>query len=289
MSAIAGATGRVGSVTAQILLNAGVDVRVLVRRKSDAEAWETQGAETRITSLEDQAVLSDALDDVAGFFVLLPFDLSADNLGAHADALIASITGAVAAQQVPHVVLLSSGGADLAEGTGPITGLHRLELALLATGTTATALRPGHFQEKVTDVIDVARSSGIYPVFAASADVPLSMVATRDLGAVAAQMLLSPPARSEAIDIIGPSYTERNVATMLGECLGRELHVAMMPEEAWADALIDAGFRPHIAASLAELYRASEQGLLAPRGDRSIRVETSIDVTLDRLLAPRAE
>ena len=115
------------------------------------------------------------------------------------------------------------------------------------------------------------------------------MVATRDLGAVAAQMLLSPPARSEAIDIIGPSYTERNVATMLGECLGRELHVAMMPEEAWADALIDAGFRPHIAASLAELYRASEQGLLAPRGDRSIRVETSIDVTLDRLLAPRAE
>ena len=141
----------------------------------------------------------------------------------------------------------------------------------------------------MTDVIDVARSSGIYPVFAASADVPLSMVATRDLGAVAAQMLLSPPARSEAIDIIGPSYTERNVATMLGECLGRELHVAMMPEEAWADALIDAGFRPHIAASLAELYRASEQGLLAPRGDRSIRVETSIDVTLDRLLAPRAE
>lgn len=57
MYAIAGATGRVGSVTAQILLNAGVDVRVLVRRKSDAEAWETQGAETRITSLEDQAVL----------------------------------------------------------------------------------------------------------------------------------------------------------------------------------------------------------------------------------------
>ncbi|MCT1691096.1 NAD(P)H-binding protein [Brevibacterium sp. p3-SID960] len=276
-------------MTAQILLDAGVDVRVLVRRKSDGEAWETQGAETRITSLEDQAVLSDALDDVAGLFVLLPFDLTADNLGAHADALIASITGAVAAQQVPHVVVLSSGGADLAEGTGPVTGLHRLEQALLATGTTATALRPGHFQEKVSDVIDVARNSGIYPVFAASADVPLPMVATRDIGAVAAQMLLSPPTRSEAIDIIGPSYTERHVAMMLGEGLGRKLHVATMPEEAWADALIDAGFRPHIAESLAELYRAGEQGLLAPRGHRSIRVETSIDVTLDRLLAPRAE
>ena len=189
MYAIAGATGRVGSVTAQILLNAGVDVRVLVRRKSDAEAWETQGAETRITSLEDQAVLSDALDDVAGLFVLLPFNLCADNLEAHADALIASITGAVAAQQVPHVILLSSGGADLAQGTGPITGLHRLEQALLATGTIATALRSGHFQEKVTDVIDVARSTGIYPVFAASADVPLPMVATRDIGAVAAHQI----------------------------------------------------------------------------------------------------
>lgn len=284
MYVIAGATGRVGSVTARTLLNAAAGVRVLVRRQIDAEAWAAQGAETRVVKLSDQTALSDALEGASGFFALLPFDLTADDLDAHADALIASISGAVADRRVPHVVMLSSGGADLAEGTGPIVGLYRLERALLTTGAVVTALRSGHFQEKVVDVIDVARDTGVYPVFAASAETPVPMVATRDIGVAAAQTLLSPPARSENVDIVGPAYLERDVATVLGTALGRELHVATMPEDTWTGALVDAGFRPHIAESLAELYRADEQGLLAPRGDRIIRGESSLEVTIDRLL-----
>jgi len=286
MYVVAGATGRVGSATARSLLAAGAEVRVLVRRKADADVWDAQGAEARVAALGDRVALGDALEGCSGFFVLLPFDLTVDDLDAHADTLIASIAGAVADRRVPHVVMLSSGGADLAEGTGPITGLHQLERALLATGTTVTALRSGHFQEKVADVIGVARDSSVYPVFAASADVPHPMVATQDLGAVAAQALLSPAASSEVVDIIGPAYSERDVATALGNALGRELHVATIPEDAWAGALADAGFRPHIAESLAELYRADEGGLLAPRGDRRIQVATKIDATIAGMLAP---
>ncbi|WP_337446787.1 NmrA family NAD(P)-binding protein [Glutamicibacter nicotianae] len=284
MYIIAGVTGRVGSVTARRLLDAGADVRVLVRRQIDAEAWTAQGAETRVVELSDQTALSDALEGATGVFALLPFDLTADDLDAHADALIASISGAVVNRRVPHVVMLSSGGADLAEGTGPIVGLHRLERALLTTGAVVTALRSGHFQEKVVDVVGVARDSGVYPVFAASAEAPIPMIATRDIGVAAAQMLLSPPARSESVDIVGPAYSERDVARVLGTALGRELHVATMPEDTWIEVLVNAGFRPHIAESLAELYRADEQGLLAPRGDRIIRGESSLEVTIDRLL-----
>lgn len=285
MFVVAGATGRVGSVTAESLLAAGASVRVLVRRQVDAETWRKRGAEAHQVALDDRAALGSALVGCSGFFVLLPLDLTADDLDAHADRLIASIAGAVADHKVPHVVMLSSGGADLAEGTGPITGLYRLEQALLATGTTLTALRSGHFQEKVTDVIDVARDSGVYPVFAASADAPLPMVATRDIGEVASHALLSPPRSSEAVDIIGPAYTESEVATVLGDALGRELHVATIPEDAWAGALTDAGFRPHVAESLAELYRADEQGFLAPRGGRSIQVSTTVASTIGRVLA----
>lgn len=284
MYVIAGATGRVGSVTAQRLLEAGAGVRVLVRRQVDAQAWAAQGAEARIVELSDQAALSDALEGASGFFALLPFDLAADDLDAHAEALTASISGAVADRRVPHVVMLSSGGADLAEGTGPIVGLHRLERALRTTGAVVTALRSGHFQEKVTDVVGVARDSGVYPVLAASAETPVPLVATRDIGVAAAQMLLSPPARSENVDIVGPAHSERDVAAMLGAVLGRELHVATMPEDAWTGALVDAGFRPHVAESLAELYRADEQGLLDPRGDRLVRGETPLEVTIGRLL-----
>lgn len=287
MYAIAGATGRIGSRAAATLLDEGVGVRVLVRREADADAFRARGAEARTLSLGDGGALSNAVEGCDGLFVLLPFDLTVDDLGAHADGLISSIVGGVVGQRVAHVVMLSSGGADLAEGTGPIVGLHRLEQSLLATGTILTALRPGHFQEKVADTIDVVRETGVYSVFAASADVAHPMVATRDIGAIVARSLQSPPASSEAVDIVGPSYSERDVANALGRAMGRELHVVPLAEESWADALTGAGFRPHIAASLSELYRADERGLLAPRGDRSIHASTSIGETIDRVLAAR--
>ncbi len=286
MYVIAGATGRVGSATARSLLVAGATTRVLIRRPATADAWQERGAETRLAALGDRDALGDALEGCSGFFVLLPFDLTVDDLDSYADTLIAAIAGAVTDQRVPHVVMLSSGGADLVEGTGPITGLHRLERALRETGTTVTALRSGHFQEKVSDVLAVVRDAGIYPVFAASGDVPHSMVATHDLGTVAAQSLLLPPATSEAVDIIGPAYTEREVAAALGDALGRKLDVQPLPESGWVGALLDAGFRPHVAESLAELYRADEQGLLAPRGDRRVQVSTSIETTIAGLLSP---
>ena len=98
--------------------------------------------------------------------------------------------------------MLSAAGADLSAGTGPIVGgLHDLEEALRSTGTVVSAVRPGHFQEKVSDVLDAARYEGIYPVFAESADVPKPAVVTAYIGAVMAQVLLAPPRRSETIDL----------------------------------------------------------------------------------------
>lgn len=285
MYVVAGATGRVGSAAARRLLAEGAEVRTLARHDAAAEWWAQQGADIRVLDLNDRVALSKAAAGCAGLFVLLPFDLTADDLDKHADAIIDAVAGAVADQDVPHVVMLSSGGADPAEGTGPITGLHRLEEALLATGTVLTSLRPGHFQEKVADVIDVARYEGLYPVFADSADIPQPMVATQDIGVVAAHALQSPPTSSESCDIIGPTYSEREVAAVLGGALGRELEISVLREAAWIDALTGAGFRSHIAEALAELYRADAQGFLMPRGDRSLYVNTPIETTIAGLLA----
>ena len=289
MYVIAGATGRVGSRAARHLLSRGERVRVLVRREADARRWEGAGAEARVLALTDTASLADALESSRGFFALLPFDLTAADLDAHADSLVSSIAGAVAKARVPYVVMLSSGGADLPAGTGPIVGLHRLEQALLATGTTLTALRSAHFQEKVSDVLDVALGTGVYPVFSASADVPRAMTATSDLGRLVAEALLAPASRSEAVDVLGPAATEREVAAALGEAIGCLLEVVVVPEEAWAGTLVEAGLPPHVAEQLAELYRADDAGLRDPRGARVERVTTPLTETLTRLLAATGE
>jgi uncharacterized protein YbjT (DUF2867 family) len=283
MYVISGATGRVGSAAANALLDAGAPVRVLVRGADAAERWRIRGAETWRVDLRDRSRLAEALRGARGCFAMLPFDVAADDLESHTRTLIDAIAGAVADSGVPHVAMLSSGGADLESETGPITHLHALEHALVCTGVRLTAIRPGHFQEKVRDVLDAARLDGVYPVFADSADVGLAMVATADVGRVVADVLLSPPPSDGAIDVVGPEYTEREVAGLLGEMLGRTLEVITLPRAAWIPTLSASGLPLSAARLLAELYDADQRGLLAPRGDRVVHGDTDIRRTIAEL------
>lgn len=289
MHVISGATGRVGSAVADRLLTAGQPVRVLVRREEAAEHWRSRGAEAVVVDLRESERLAEALEGARSFFALMPFDLTVADLDAYAGDVVDSVAAAVRVARTPHTVMLSSGGADLPAGTGPIVGLHMMEEALKTTGTTLTALRSGHFQEKFTDVLDAARHEGVFPVFAASADTPIPMVATRDIAEIAVRELLAGPSVTEAVDIVGPSFTEREVAEELGRSLGRELTVVTVPEAGWEGAFVEAGFAPHIAASLADLYRADQRGDLDPRGDRSVEAPTRLPETVDRVLASLRE
>jgi uncharacterized protein YbjT (DUF2867 family) len=284
MYTIAGATGQVGGAAARQLLADGAPVRVVVRDPSKGEGWAAHGADVAVADLQDRIGLRAAMAGSDGAFVLLPFDPAADDSERQTTARVDAIAGAVTDSEVPHVVVLSSYGADLPEGTGPIVGLHRLEEALRATGATVTAIRSAHFQEKVTDVLDAARHERIYPVFASSADVPKPMVATPDIGEVVAQTLRSAPAASEVVDLDGPAYTERQVAELLGTALGYDLAVVTIPRPGWVEALVGAGLPHHIATVLAGLHDADERGLLAPRGDRLVRCTTELETTLARLV-----
>ena len=93
----------------------------------------------------------------------MPFDLTLAHLNAYAAEFVDAVAPAVRAARIPHTAMLSSGGADLPESTGPLLRLRRMEEALKTAGTTLTALRLGHFQEKFTHVLDAARHEGIFP------------------------------------------------------------------------------------------------------------------------------
>ncbi len=284
MYTITGATGHVGSATAERLLSAGVPVRVVVRDGAKAAPWAARGAEVAVADLGDRAALAAALAGSDGAFVLLPFDLAAPNFHAQARNQVEAIAGAVADSGVPHVVALSSIGAELAEGTGPIVALHHLEEALRATGTVVSAVRPFYFQESVAEVLEPARNQGIFPVFADSADQPKPMVATSDIGEVVATSLQAPPSASEVIDLVGPDYTDRQIAETLGRLLGRDLDVVTIPQAGWLDALVGAGFPRHLAEVLVGLYEAGERGILTSKGDRIVRCATPLETTLAGLV-----
>ena len=288
MYAITGITGHVGGATARALLAAGEPVRAVVRDADKGKAWVDRGAGLAVADFADRTALSSALTGCRGAFVMLP--VVPDFTDRVQRDLADTIAGAVADSGVPHVVLLSSIGADLPDGTGPIRWLHHLENRLRGTGTALTALRAPHFQEKAETLLDAA-AAGIYPVFGDSADVPIPMVATRDIGAAAAAALTSAPPAPPAgvvVDLEAPAYTERQVAEALGGLLGTPLRVVCIPRPGWTQAMTEAGLPPVFAEELAALHDADNSGRLQPRGDRTRRCTTELGETLREVIGVSA-
>ncbi|MBI2569841.1 MAG: NmrA family NAD(P)-binding protein [Candidatus Schekmanbacteria bacterium] len=284
MYVIAGVTGHVGSIVAEQLLAQGQKVRVVVRDEAKGATWSRKGAEVALGTLEDQAFLTSALGGAGGFFTLLPPSFVVSDFYAYQQRTSDAIAGAVAASGTPHVVLLSSVGADLLDGTGPIKGLHYLEEALRTAGTKLTAIRAGYFQENIANALGPARHAGVFPSFVSSADFPMPMIATQDIGALAARSLLSPPAHSEIIDLHGPAYSMRQLAEKLGDALNQTLRVIDIPPRGWVEAMMQGGMPKHIAEVFAEMYSAFAAGIIRPKGDRMEQGKTTIDEVIKTLV-----
>jgi uncharacterized protein YbjT (DUF2867 family) len=143
-----------------------------------------------------------------------------------------------------------------------------------------TLLRACYFQDNVSGVIPAAVHAGIYPNFLASADAPIPMIATRDIGQFAAHALLNPPHRTETVDLFGPPYTIRQVAEALGRTLGKDIAVVDIPPARQSDTLVEAGIPRPVADAVAEMFAAFNAGLITPQGDRRLVGTSTIEETI---------
>ena len=281
MFVIAGVTGHVGSVVAKELLAHGERIKVFLRDPAKGAAWSKQGAEVAIGALDDTKALAGALKGAAGFFTLLPPNYQLDTgIYAAQRKTADSIAAAVKESGVPHVTILSSVGADLEDGTGPIKGLHYLEQVLKATGVRLSAVRAGYFQENVYNSLAAAKGAGIFPNMTPSAGYPFPMIATRDIGTVAAFQLMFPPAKSEVVDLQGPAYSIHEVAEQLGAHLGKKLDIVDVPAAGQVAAMVQAGMPKEWAEAMAEMNAGFAAGKIKPVGDRLIHGRTTLDAVI---------
>jgi len=284
MFVIAGVTGHVGGVAARALLAQKQPIKVIVRDAAKGKAWSDSGAEVAVGALDDASFLASTLKGATGFFVLLPGDLRAGDFYGAQRKQSDAIASGVKQSGVPHVVLLSSVGADLAEGNGPIKGLHQLENALRATGTKLSAIRASYFAENIGNSIVPAKQMGIYPNFSPSQDFALPMIATKDIGALVARTLVSPPAKSETIDLGGPAYSPKQLAEKLGAAVGKPLQIIDVPPAAHVSTLVQAGMSQEVAGIYAEMFAGFASGKIVPKGDRSETGTTTIDEVLREIV-----
>lgn len=284
MFVITGATGNTGSLAAKALLAAGKKVRAVVRSPSKAQPLADLGAEVFVADLTDQAALARAVAGAQGVFLISPPDLSAKNFIADRKALTGKQVQTLASAKVPHVVALSSIGAQHAEGTGPIRTTYNMEQQLIAARVPATFLRAAFFVENWGAVVPAVKHDGVLPSFI-RADQAIPMSSAPDIGRAIANALLEGPQGTKIVELSGPvDVSPNDVAATFAKLLGRPVRVIEAPTSAVVPTFKSFGISQNIAELFQEMYEGIANGKVAPVSGLSLYGTTSLETTLRALL-----
>jgi uncharacterized protein YbjT (DUF2867 family) len=275
--AVMGAAGNVGGALSRLLLDRDVQVRALGRSPERLAALTALGAHPYVVNAQDATRLTDTFRGVDAAFTLLPYDPQDAHYRRSQARLGESIVEAIAAARVPRVVFLSSIGADLPSGTGPVVSLHEQEERLRElSGVDVLVLRPGSFFENFAHALPLIEDEGILADTVA-AEVAIPMIATADVAAAAADALITREWTGvEVRELLGErdlSYAE--AAAILGQALARPgLPYVQIPEADMEAALHQAGFSSDMARLQLELNRALSDGTVVAGEPRTSRNTT---------------
>lgn len=249
MIAVTGATGTIGGELLRLLAARGVPARALSR--DPPPGGRLPGVQWRRADLADRAALPGALEGADRLFLLTGNTADMVALQKHA-------IGAAGEAGIGHVVKLSALGAT--DHSKSVIGLwhFNVERALRESGLRWTILRPHHFMQNLLDELVFDRGAG--RVRSASGEGRIPFIDTRDIAAVAAEILAREAPSGEILTLTGPEAVSYREATgVLADVLGRPLaYEAQTIDEAWSRRR-SAGQPPWLAAAqlaIAEYQRA---------------------------------
>jgi uncharacterized protein YbjT (DUF2867 family) len=284
---ILGGGGNTGSIIANSLLSKGEKVRVLGRDAGRLQRFVRKGGEAFTADASDAAALTKAFSGARAAYLMLPPLNSREEQERQSDA----IAKAVKDSGLRYAVHLSSYGAHVPEGTGPVAGLHSSEQKLNGiTGLNVLHLRAAYFMENHLAAIDMIQGVGMFG-HALLRDLKLPMIATRDVGNYAAQRLLDLDfSGKQTCELLGERDLSMAEATaVIARGIGKpDLRYEQFPYDQVQQAWTQMGFSPSKAAVYIELFEAINAGLLAAQELRSPEnsTPTSFEKFVQDVFAP---
>ncbi len=289
MITVFGATGHTGGAAASHLIKRGKKVRVVGRTREKLAALVESGAEACVGDLEDTRFAQEALSGAEAAYLLVPPNMVSPDFRAYQRRVLDSLSNAVEAAGVQHVVLLSSIGAHHNEGTGPIVGVHDFEKRLEKIGSLhALFLRAGYFMENVFMGMGAIKAQGIYPG-PAPADAAIPMIASTDIGSYAG-------ARLERLDFSGKSVvhllgpkpvSQTELVATLSQAIDKPIRYQQVSLDDVEKGMLQAGVSPSVASVFMEMIRGSAQGLVAPEEGKPVEhAPTTFESFAKNVFAP---
>lgn len=261
---ITGGAGHISKPLAEALLAAGHQVTVIGRTEANLQDLVKKGAKSAIGSVTDVAFLSATFKGADGLYLMVPPSYAEPDLKAFITQVGKNYAAALKASPVKHVVVLSSIGAHLPDGTGPITGLHRVEQALNELSEiNILYLRPAFFYYNLLALVGLVKQAGIIGNNFTAPTGKFPIVDTSDIAAAAADALLKLNFKGHTVQYIASDEVgTTEIAAALGKAIGKpELPWVKFPDDQAKAGLLQAGFGDSVAANFVEMGNSMDSGV----------------------------
>jgi NAD(P)H dehydrogenase (quinone) len=233
MYAITGISGQVGGELARSLLDADRSVRAVVRNPAKGEAWAALGCDVALAEMANAAALTAAFAGASAVFILPPSEFDPEPGYPEARKVIDAVVAALTAAKPGKVLCLSTVGAD-AVHDNLLSQRTMMEQALSALPLPVTFLRPGWFLENSAWDVASARERGVIASFLMPLDKTFPMVATKDVGRVAATLIQEEWSGTRVVELEGPRRVSPNdLAAAFASALGKPVRAEAVPPETW--------------------------------------------------------
>ncbi len=280
--------GHLGRAVAEILLQEKVNTTVISRDAGRVDRLVSRGAEFVHGALDEPSPLELALRDGGTLFWVTPPPQRPDYREWALAA--ANLAGSIAKQHgAVRIVNISCMGAHHGRGTGPISPLLEIESIFMNACRNTVSIRPGFFMENLLQHLQTLQKTRTVEL-PVHAELPLPLVATRDVAAAAAAYILDPELSGHhVVGVHGPqSLSFADLAAILTKELGRTvLYDELSPDE-YRQAQHRAGTPAFLIDMYLEMYQALNDRRLQPleRRTRETTTRTTFSYFVKAVLKP---
>lgn len=259
---VTGSLGHIGKPLASQLVHDGHSVTVISSNPARKAQIESMGAYAAIGTVEDVDFLSRTFRGADAIFTMVPPNFAGNDWKGHIAHIGENYARAIAASGVGRVVNLSSIGAHLIDGCGPVNGLHRVETILNELQDVQVRhLRAAYFYTNFLNSIDIISKNGFLSGNFGE-NTLMVLVHPLDIADEAAKELRNH-------DIIGRGFryiasdekTTGEIATIIGKAIEKpDLRWIDRSDKETCDEMIRFGIPEEIAKNYTEMGAAMRDG-----------------------------
>ncbi len=259
---ITGSIGHISKPIAENLIEAGKNVTIITSDPNKVSQIEALGAKALTGSLEDSQFVRNAFKNAEVVYTMIPPLMNTNDLKGSQLKIASNYAASIRENKIPYVVTLSSVGAHLEKGCGPIDSLSAYEKMMdQIPGLNVRHLRPSYFFYNLFNQIELIKNMGIAGGNYGNNGLKVPLVHTNDIAAAATEEMLHLNFQGSSFRYIVSDFrTTEEIVQVLSKAIGKKISWVEFTDEQQKEGILQAG----LSASHADAY--TEMGIAMRSG-----------------------